>query len=159
MASRALNIDPVKAITSDTTSVAAKWKPDRINWSVDPQTGIIASFSIESVAVQVTFEQAEAGVWTVSFAILEPEGEQTLTLAFHIFNGVMVAIREFLELRDPIALVLHAHDEGLADAYDVYLQREQSQLAVVGYQVETPERMMPLTEFRLRRVVSAGRRL
>ena len=157
MASRALQIDPTKSVTRDITPVAPKWKPDRINWSVDPQTGIMASFSIESVAVQVTFEQAEAGVWTVSFATLEAEGEQTLTLAFHIFNGVMVAIQEFLTLRDPIALVLHAHDEGLADAYDVYLQREQSRLAVVGYQVETPEGMTPLTEFRLRRVVSARR--
>ena len=117
MASRALKIDPNR---------------DRINWSVAPLTGIQASFAVDSVTVQVNFEQRNPGVWIVSFAV-ERDDKPVLTLASEIFSGVMKTIQEFLQLREPSALVLHADDEGLAGAYEVYLQRVERQFRDLGY--------------------------
>ena len=141
MASRALKIDP---------------HSDRINWSVAPLTGIQASFAVDSVAVQVNFEQRNPGVWVVSFATVERDDQQVLTLATQLFSGVIRTILEFLQLREPSALVLHADDEGLAGAYEVYLQRGERQLTDLGYQVEISEGLDHSTEFRLRRLIFAG---
>jgi len=142
MASRAVKIDP---------------KLDRINWSVAPLTGIQASFAVDSVTVQVNFEQHNPGVWIGSFAV-ERDDKPVLTLASEIFSGVMKTIKEFLQLREPSALVLHADDEGLAGAYEGYVQRVERQFRDLGYQVEIPELIDHSTEFRLRRLISAGGR-
>ena len=118
MASRAVKIDP---------------KLDRINWSVAPLTGIQASFAVDSVTVQVNFDQRNPGVWIVSFATVERDDQQVLTLASQIFSGVLGTIQEFLQLREPSVLSLHADDEDLAGAYEVYLQRVERQFRDLGY--------------------------
>ena len=143
MASRALKIDP---------------KSERIIWSVAPPTTIQASFAVDSVTVQVNFDQRSPGVWIVSFVTVERDDQQVLTVVSLIFSGLIGTIQEFLQLREPSALVLHADDEGLAGAYEVYLQRGERQLADIGYQLDIPERIDHSTEFRLRRLVSAGGR-
>jgi hypothetical protein len=128
------------------------WTPDRINWSMT-QTGTSASFSIDSVCVHVVFEQHEPDVWIVSFDAEEHELEQAFTLALHIFDGVMIAVREFLESREPNTLVFPTtQQKGLADAYEVYLQREERHLEMIGYKLEMPKPMERVIEFRLRRM-------
>ena len=129
--------------------------PVRISWNTTRQTGTTASFSIESLIVQINFEQRKPGAWIVSFTMLEDESQQALTLATDIFSGVMAAVQEFLDLREPDLLIFPASQrEGLADAYEVYLQREEREFKRRGYRIELPERAGPIIEFRLQRANS-----
>jgi hypothetical protein len=117
------------------------------------QTGTTASLLIDSVCVHVTFEQREPNVWIVAFDVEEHEIEQAFTLALHLFDGVMLAVREFIERGDPATIVFpDIQQKGLADAYEVYLLREENHLARLGYNVEVPDRIGRLTELRLRRM-------
>src|SRR5690348_6909986 len=84
------------------------WNPEGISWSMTPQTGTTASFSVESVTVDVNFERREPAVWFVSFTTPESECQQALLLVVHIFNGVMAAVHEFLKLWEPNILVFPA---------------------------------------------------
>ena len=117
------------------------------------QAGTTASFLIDSVCVNVTFEQREPNVWIVAFDAEAHEIEQAFTLALHLFDGVMLAVCEFIERGDPASVVFpDVQQKGLADAYEVYLLREEAHLARLGYTVEVPERIGRLTELRLRRM-------
>lgn len=44
-----------------------------------------------------------------------------MTLAFPTFNGVFQAVREFIDTREPEAMVFIAKDENLASVYEAYL--------------------------------------
>ena len=127
----------------------------KVNWKLKSITDAIAQFSVRSIAVEVDFEQREHnGPWHVGFNTVQGEvaDRTNMTLAFPIFNGVFQAVREFIETREPEAVVFIAKDEDLASVYEAYLRRERNSIEEIGYQLEGPHRVEPYTEWTLRRV-------
>jgi hypothetical protein len=109
-------------------------------WDLSGTNRATARFSVESVAVQVLFEQQEPGAaWNVSFDVERGELRQAVHLSFHIFNGVFQAVREFLEVRHPELVVFATKREALADIYQTYLRRESPTIERLGYQIEGPQ--------------------
>jgi hypothetical protein len=109
-------------------------------WDLSGTNRATARFSVESVAVQVLFEQQEPGAaWNVSFDVERGELRQAVHLSFHIFNGVFQAVREFLEVRHPELVVFATKREALADIFQTYLRRESPTIERLGYQIEGPQ--------------------
>jgi hypothetical protein len=124
-----------------------------LNWKVKSTTHALASFTIRSVSIEVSFEQRETkGPWHVAFNVLKGDAAETATLAFRIFNGVFQAVGEFIETRQPDVVVFISKDDDLANIYQTYLRREKNRIEELGYRLEGPHRVEPYTEFTLRRV-------
>jgi len=110
-----------------------------------------ARFSVQQVAITVAFEQmAEDSPWRAGFTAEHGEPTQAVLSAFEIFNGVMQALEEFLEIRKPGSLVLVSKTEQLSRIYDVYLRREATRIERMGYALEGPVRAEPYAEFTLK---------
>jgi hypothetical protein len=130
-----------------------------VTWSLKSTMHAIAAFSVKSIAVEVDFEQREQrGPWHVGFNTVDGElaDRTNMILAFPIFNGVFQAIREFIDTREPEAVVFSAKDEDLASVYEAYLRREKNRIEEIGYKLEGPDRVEPFTEWMLRRVKPSG---
>ena len=111
-----------------------------------------ARFSVRNVAVTVSFEQMEPdSPWRVSFIAERGQPTEVATAAFELFNGVMQALEEFLDIREPEVLVLVSKTEQLARIYETYLRREGARIERLGYRIEGPVKADPYTEFTLRR--------
>jgi hypothetical protein len=126
-----------------------------VTWKLKSTTHAIAAFNVKSIAVEVEFEQREPiGPWHVGFNPVHGElaDRTNMTLAFPIFNGVFQAVLEFIEPREPEAVVFIAKDEDLASVYEAYLRREKNSIEKIGYKLEGPHRVEPYTEWTLRRV-------
>jgi hypothetical protein len=124
----------------------------------NPRQGLAtARFSVRNVAVTVLFEQMEPEWrWHVGFTAERGDPTEVATAAFELFNGVMQALEEFLDIRQPEVLVLVSKTEQLARIYDVYLRREAGRIERLGYQLEDPVKAAPYTEFALRRTGSSA---
>ena len=124
-----------------------------LNWRLQSASHAIASFTVSSIAVEVSFEQRETGgPWHVAFTVSRGESvELAVVSAFRIFNGVFQAVREFIETRQPEIVVFISKDEDLAGIYETYLRRERSAIETLGYRLEGPDRVDPYTQFTLRR--------
>lgn len=130
-----------------------------LNWKLKSPTHAAATFAVKTVLVEVSFEQREHnGPWHVAFNTLTGEllDRTNMTLAFRIFNGVFQAVREFIETREPAAVVFISKDEDLGGIYQTYLRREKVAIEELGYKLEGPRRIAPYTEFTLRRVTPSG---
>ena len=128
-------------------------------WKLKSATHAIAAFNVKSIAVEVGFEQREqCGPWHVGFNSAQGEvaDRTNMTLAFPIFNGVFQALREFIDTREPEAVVFIAKDEDLATVYEAYLRREKNRIEEIGYELEGPHRVDPYTEWTLRLVEPSG---
>lgn len=100
----------------------------------------------------MTFEEPELHApWRVSFGVERGDTTSAVYAAFEIFNGVMQAIEEFLEVRQPQVLVIVSKNEQLTRIYMSYLQREASRIERLGYSLEGSARVAPYTEFVLHR--------
>lgn len=98
-----------------------------------------ARFSVQDVVVTVAFEQMQAGSpWRVGFTAERGEPTQVALSAFEIFNGVMHALEEFLDTRQPDILVLVSKTEQLNRIYEAYLRREAARIEQLGYVLEGP---------------------
>jgi hypothetical protein len=119
----------------------------------NPRPGLAtARFSVRNVAVTVLFEQMEPeSPWRAAFTAERGEPTEVATAAFELFNGVIQALEEFLDIRQPEALVLVSKTEQLTRIYETYLRREAARMERLGYQFEGPVRADPYTEFTLRR--------
>jgi hypothetical protein len=103
--------------------------------------------------VAVSFElREEGGLWHVSFEVFGLRAGDGVQYAFDTFNGVVQAVEEFLEVREPGVLVIASKQEPLARIYETYLRREADLLQRLGYRMEEPERIEPFAQFTLRRV-------
>ena len=123
-----------------------------LNWKLQGTNHAIASFTVSTIAVEVSFEQREpGGPWHVGFSVVRGESAERTILAFRVFNGVFQAVREFLETRQPEIVVFISKDEDLAGIYETYLRRERTAIEALGYQLEGPDRVDPYTQFTLRR--------
>lgn len=110
-----------------------------------------ARFGVRETAITVAFEQMESGSsWRVGFTAERGEPTQVALSAFEIFNGVMQALEEFLDIRQPDTLVLVSKTGQLTHIYEVYLRREATRLERLGYVLEEPVRAEPYAEFTLR---------
>jgi hypothetical protein len=126
-----------------------------LTWNLTSQRRAMASFTVDSVKVVVSFEQREGnGSWQVVFEV--DKGQRTDTelaySAFGIFNGVFQAVEEFVGVREPETLVFATKKDSLAGIYQTYLRRESATLEKLGYRLEGPQHVEPYTEFVLRRV-------
>ena len=84
------------------------------------------------------------------------EASERTHLAFHIFNGVFQAVREFVDVREPEVVVFAIKREGLASIYETYLRREKVEVERLGYELGEPLRIAPYVEFALRRFRLSG---
>ena len=129
----------------------------KLTWNLSGSTRSTASFSVESIDVQVLFEQQEAGAaWNVSFDVKRGEASLAVHASFQIFNGVFQSVREFLEVRNPDLLVFATKRDSLAGIYQTYLRREQPEIERLGYRLEGPQQVSPYQEFTLRRIASSN---
>ena len=111
-----------------------------------------ARFSVQEVAVTVAFEQMQPeSPWRAGFTAERGEPTQLVLSAFEIFNGVMQALEEFLDIRQPDVLVLVSKTEQLNRIYETYLRREAARIERLGYVLDGPVRVAPYAEFVLRR--------
>ncbi|MGH9663789.1 MAG: hypothetical protein ACRD9L_05140, partial [Bryobacteraceae bacterium] len=88
-----------------------------LNWKLKSTTLAVAAFAVKSIAVEVEFGRREAnGTWHVSFNTLHGEMADLKDemLAFRRLNGVFQAVREFIETREPEAVVFIAKDKSRA---------------------------------------------
>lgn len=126
----------------------------QVTWKLKSTTHAVAAFSVRTVSVEVDFEQRELNrPWHVAFKTVggEMADRTNLWLAFPIFDGVFQAVREFLETRQPDEMVFTAKDDEVAGVYQTYLRRESANMEQLGYVFEGPHRIVPYTEFLLRR--------
>lgn len=128
--------------------VAAFDSNAEIVWSAEGLAEARASFSVNGVQTTVTFTSVSRREWQVGFDV---KGNQPATQIAHssirIFSGVFQAVREFLEVRQPERLVFASKEEALGRLYEAYLQRQDTALAELGYEMQTPSRVDPVTEF------------
>lgn len=130
-----------------------------VNWKLKSTTHAVAAFAVKSITVEVDFEQREhAGPWHVSFNTLHGEMQDLKNemLAIRRLNGVFQAVRQFIETREPEAVVFIAKDEDRAGIYSAYLRREKIRIERLGYRIDGPHRIEPYTEWTLRRVEPSG---
>src|SRR4051812_6748179 len=95
-----------------------------LNWKLKSTSRAVAVFTVKSITVEVDFEQREhAGPWHVSFNTVRGEMADLKNemLAIRRLNGVFQSVREFLETREPEAVVFIAKDEDRASIYSAYL--------------------------------------
>jgi hypothetical protein len=124
-----------------------------LTWSPSGPKRSTASFSVDSIAVEVAFEQQESGAaWNISFDVQRGEPGHAVHASFQMFNGVFQAVREFLEVRSPELLVFTTKRDSLAGIYETYLRREQPEIERLGYRLEGPQRVAPYQQFTLRRI-------
>ena len=125
-----------------TPELALTWKPES-------ERPAVAAFTVDEITITIGFEQREtSGPWNVGFSVA---GSPLISMAFRIFNGVFQAVREFIDVRQPEAIVFVAKDPDLAGVYETYLRRERSRLELLGYDLIGPKRVTPYSEWRLRR--------
>jgi hypothetical protein len=125
-----------------------------LNWRLLSATHAIAAFDAGiAVTVEVSFERREPdGPWHAGFRVISRNPAESTIKAFRIFNGVLQAVREFIETRQPELLIITAKDPDLADVYAAYLRRESERIVQLGYAIDGPVRVDPYTEFILRRI-------
>jgi len=107
----------------------------------------MASFA-EFIAEEFQSEQREPRApWHMSFVVWRGDESERTHLAFHIFNGVFQAVREFLETREPELIAFATKRDELARVYQTYLKREAPAIQKLGYILESPQRVDPYVEF------------
>jgi hypothetical protein len=123
-----------------------------------PRRGLAtAKFGVRDIAIIVTFEEPEpTAPWRVEFEVQRGDSNSAVYAAFEIFNGVMQAVEEFLNVREPGELVIVSKSEQLARIYETYLKRESGRLERLGYSFEGLLHKNLYTEFTLRRSKASG---
>ncbi len=121
-----------------------------ITWTTGGVGTAIATFTHNGLLVTTTFAKVGGNEWQVGFAI-SPEMQPATAVArssIRILSGVFQAVREFLEVRQPSRLVFASKEEALGSLYEAYLERQDTALKQLGYEMVTT-RIDPLIEFAL----------
>lgn len=126
----------------------------RITWTTTDTTmdmsTAIATFTHNDLLVTTTFAKVGAEEWQVGFTV-SPEMQPATGVvrsSIRIFSGVFQAVREFLEVRQPLRLVFASKNEALGSLYETYLQRQDTELKHLGYGMAKVS-IDPLVEFAL----------
>jgi hypothetical protein len=126
-------------------------------WDYPRPSLATAAFGVDGLKVVVSFEQRDTGgPWHVLFEVDQSDSTAAVHSSFEIFNGVFQAAEEFLQVREPEAVVFATKRDKLAGIYRTYLRRESTTLEKLGYKLEGPHRVDPYMEFMLRRVKPSG---
>jgi hypothetical protein len=126
-----------------------------LNWNLTRISLVTATFAVDGIKVVVTFEQRQdSPAWYVVFEVEQSDATVTAAVhaSFEILDGVLQAVTEFVEVRQPDLLVFATKKDKLANIYQTYLRRESATLETLGYQLEGPQRVDPYIEFTLRRI-------
>jgi hypothetical protein len=124
-----------------------------LTWNLTRNNLVTATFEVDGIEVVVTFERKQdSPAWYVVFEVGQSDSTATAHSSFEMFNGVLQAVIEFVEVRQPDMLVFATKKDKLANIYRTYLRREAATLEKLGYQLEGPQRVDPYTEFTLRRI-------
>jgi hypothetical protein len=118
-----------------------------LTWTTEGLNRVIASFELENAQIKTTFNQISDDEWQVGF---ESDQNLPMTSAIRVFSGVFQSVREFLEVRKPIALLFARKAQDLGELYDAYLKRQDTMLARMGYEMEQLQ-AATLAEFTVRK--------
>lgn len=129
----------------------------KIVWTTAGTDTALATFTHNGLLVTTTFAQIHENEWQVGF-VISPEMQPANTAvqsSIRIFSGVFQAVREFLEVRQPLRLVFASKNEALGSLYETYLERQDTVLSQLGYRMATT-RVHPLVEFALEKSTPSG---
>jgi hypothetical protein len=118
-----------------------------LTWTTEGLKKVIASFKLGDVHIRTTFDKISDDEWQVGF---DSDQKTTPASAIRVFSGVFQSVREFLEVRQPMALVFASKAQELGELYEAYLKRQDATLAQIGYVMEQVT-AAPLTEFTIRK--------
>ena len=130
--------------------IAAFDSKTMITWTTQGISTAIATFGHHEFLVVTTFSRISEQEWQVGF-VVSPETQSTNTAvqsSIRIFSGVFQAVREFLEVRQPMRLVFASKNEALGGLYETYLERQDTTLRQMGYRMAVT-RVEPLVEYAL----------
>ena len=117
-------------------------------WTTAGARAANASFEVAGVRVETRFDETGANEWRVGFeAFSDAIASENIHSSIRVFSGVFQAVREFLEVRQPIRLVFASKEDALGHLYEEYLKRQDTALAQMGYRTIAPVRISPLAEF------------
>ena len=116
-------------------------------WTTEGLKKVIASFKLGDAHIGTTFDKISDDEWQVGF---EPDQNLPMASAIRVFSGVFQAVREFLEVRQPLVLVFASKAQELGELYEAYLKRQDTTLAQMGYEMDQVQ-AAALTEFTIRK--------
>ena len=124
-----------------------------ITWTTKGMSVAMASFTHGAAKVTTTFSKVTETEWQVGFDVVpdRQSAKEMMQSSVRIFSGVFQAVREFLEVRQPLRLVFASKNEALGELYETYLQRQDTTLAQMGYEMEPVIKSSPLAEFVIRK--------
>ena len=129
----------------------------QITWTREGASRVLATFALNESLVITTFDQMGPEEWQVGFTV-SPETQSATAVAqssIRIFGGVFQAVRDFLEVRQPVRLVFASKNESLGSLYESYLKRQDSLLGELGYTMAAT-RATPLVEFALEKTTPSS---
>jgi hypothetical protein len=119
-----------------------------LTWRTDSDGRVVARFDVSLTRVDTVFTETEKNQWRVAFEVTsKASASENVHESIRVFSGVFQAVREFLEVRQPMTLVFASKEEALGHLYEEYLRRQENPLSALGYRMATPVRSSPLTEF------------
>ena len=121
----------------------------RITWNLISTTLISARFEVEEEHVTVSFTETRPTDWRVAFEVRKSTrtSQELVLSSFRIFSGVFQVVEEFLTIRQPERLTFASKQEGLGRLYEAYLQRQNTALKTLGYQMDASFKAAPLSEY------------
>ena len=122
----------------------------RLTWSVTATSQAIARFDTATSSAGITFTEAKDGEWHVRVDVEGAKDNSTMNFLSDFIrtsSGVFQAIREFLEVRQPEQLIFGKQDRDLAELYEAYLERRDTSLHTMGYQMASPSGTSALIHF------------
>jgi hypothetical protein len=124
-----------------------------ITWTTEGVPVVIASFTQGPAKVKTTFLKITKTEWRVGFEVIPDlqSANQITQSAIRIFSGVFQAVREFLEVRQPMRLVFASKSESLGELYETYLKRADTTLTKMGYEMEPVAQSSPFAAFAIRK--------
>jgi len=121
-----------------------------IAWVLSGSDSALAHFQLGEIRVEVTFAATDNQAWRVGFDVLSrASASENIYSSIRVFSGVFQAVREFLEVRQAERLVFASKVEALGHLYEEYLNRQDTQLREMGYQMAAPTKLSPLAEFKI----------
>lgn len=129
--------------------IAAFDSNTEITWTTAGTETALASFEINGAKVSTTFTRINSQEWQVGFEVraAQASASEIAHSSIRIFSGVFQAVREFLEVRQPMRLVFTSKEEALGRLYESYLSRQDTALAQMDYEMVPPGKSSPLVEF------------
>ena len=121
----------------------------RITWNLTSTSEASAWFEVEDEHVTVSFTEMSPSQWRVGFDVRKSTrtSQELVLSSFRIFSGVFQGVEEFLTVRQPERLVFAAKQEGLGRLYETYLDRQDTALKSLGYEMEASFKASPLSEY------------